>query len=173
MDIRTQPLSERRADWFFVVVFSVFALTSFGVDLPILLGIDQVREPLAASYAEIDPLFFAPPPFLFVALAVSAVVWGPLYVYLVWGFVRGRNEIRVPALMYSAALGLAMVMIIAEELWSPVPGWASPQPAQFLALNLPYLVVPLLLALRMRHPFPFGGGVAAAEPLLRRAAHRP
>lgn len=173
LQARTRPLSERRSDWFFVIAFSVFALTSFLVDLPILLGIEEMQRQIAASYAATDPLFVDPPPFLFVAMAVSAVVWGPLYLYLVWGFLRGRNQIRVPALMYAAALSLAMVMIIAEELWSPVPGWATPQPERFLALNLPYLIVPLLLAWRMRHPFPFGGGVAAAEPLLRQAAERP
>jgi hypothetical protein len=66
-----------------------------------------------------------------------------------------------------------MLMIIAEELWSPVPGWRTPRPGKFLALNLPYLVFPVLLAIRMWHPFPFGGGVVAAEPMLRRAAERP
>jgi hypothetical protein len=169
----TQSLSERKADWFFVVAFTAFALTSFIVDLPSLLGFEWVEHQLAASYADADPLFVDPPPFLRVAAGVSAVVWGPLYVYLVWGFLRGRNEIRVPALMYAAALTLAMLMIIAEELFSTVPGWRTPRPGKFLALNLPYLLVPMLLAFRMRHPFPFGGGIAAAEPLLRRAAERP
>jgi hypothetical protein len=171
--MHTRPLSERKGDWFFVLAFLAFLLTSFAVDLPILLGIDAIERELAATYAGADPLFLVRPPFLLVALAVSALVWGPLYLYLIWGFLRGRNEIRVPALMYSAALTLAMLMIIAEELWSSVPGWRTPEPAKFLALNLPYLVVPVILAIRMRHPFPFGGGVVAAEPLLRRAAERP
>jgi hypothetical protein len=171
--MHTRSLSERKGDWFFVLAFLLFALTSFVVDLPILLGLDAIQERLAGSYADADPLFVSPPPFLYVAMAVSALVWGPLYLYFVWGFLRGRNEIRVPALMYAAALTLAMVMIIAEELWSPIPEWRTPRPGKFLALNLPYLIVPLLLAVRMRHPFPFGGGVVAAEPLLRRAAERP
>jgi len=171
--MRTRSLSERKGDWFFVLVFLAFALTSFAVDVPMLFGIGSVKDRLAASYADADPLFLSPPPFLHVAMAVSGLVWGPLYLYFVWGFLRGRNEIRVPALMYAGALTLAMLMIIAEELWSPVPGWRTPRPGKFLALNLPYLVVPVLLAVRMRHPFPFGGGIVAAEPMLRRAAERP
>ena len=99
MHVRTRPLSERKGDWFFILAFVFFALTSFAVDLPILLGIEEVRDRLTATYADADPMFLAPPPFLFVAMAVSAVVWGPLSLYFAWGFLRGRNEIRVPALM--------------------------------------------------------------------------
>jgi len=71
--------------------------------------------------------------------------------------VRGRAVIRVPALLYAGALTLAMLMIFAEELGSPVPGWASPRPRKFAAYNLPYLIVPMLTGLRMWRPYPFGG----------------
>ena len=47
-------------------------------------------------------------------------------------------------------------MIIAETLLSTVPGWATPLPTKFLSVNLPYLIVPVLLAIRMRNPMPFG-----------------
>ncbi len=49
-----------------------------------------------------------------------------------------------------------MLMIFSEELYSQVPGWASPLPWKFTAYNLPYLLMPLLLAFRMRSPNPFG-----------------
>ena len=156
--LRSRPL-----DWFFILAFSVFAFTSLFVEAIGLLyesfparGSWVLSELLLENYADVDPLFVRNPPFLRVAVLVSAFVWGPLYLYLVWGFVRGRNQIRVPALMYSSALTLAMLMIFAEELASPVPGWATPKPGKFLAFNLPYLIVPILLAIRMRNPNPFG-----------------
>jgi EXPERA (EXPanded EBP superfamily) len=152
------PLRARPSDWFFVVVFAAFAATSFLVDtIPLLGGGDVMRRALAGTYADCDPMFMHPPPFLFVAATTSGLVWGPLYVYFVHGFVRGRNRIRPFGLMYAGALTLAMLMIFAEELWSPVPGWASPRPGKFAAYNLPYLVVPILMGLRMRSPYPFGG----------------
>ena len=152
------PLSARPLDWFFVVVFAAFALTSFLVDtLPALGWSTFMHDALVASYADCDPMFMRPPPFLLVAATVSGFVWGPLYCWFVWGFVRGRAVIRVPALLYAGALTLAMLMIFAEELGSPVPGWASPRPWKFAAYNLPYLIVPMLTGLRMWRPYPFGG----------------
>lgn len=152
------PLAARPRDWFFVGIFTIFATTSFAVDTLPALGWDTVvHRALVATYADCDPMFMRPPPFLLVAATVSGFVWGPLYCVFVWGFVRGRAVIRVPALLYAGALTLAMLMIFAEELASPVPGWASPRPWKFAAYNLPYLVVPILTALRMWRPYPFGG----------------
>lgn len=155
------PLRDRKLDWFFILVFSFFAFSSFLVDTTPALGkYPGMRELLLGSYADCDPMFIDPPPFLLVAATVSGFVWGPLYVVFVWAFVQGKNKIRIPALMYSSALTLAMLMIIAEELWSTVPGWRSPRPGKFLAYNLPYLIMPILIGLRMRKPQPFGAETA-------------
>lgn len=152
------PLAARPRDWFFVVIFSIFALTSFAVDtLPSLGWSTFMHDALVATYADCDPMFMDPPPFLLVAATVSGFVWGPLYCVFVWGFVRGRAVIRTPALLYAGALTLAMLMIFAEEFSGPV-GRASPRPWKFAAYNLPYLLVPILTAARMWRPYPFGGG---------------
>src|SRR5262249_45063302 len=145
------PLRERPFDWFFVVVFSAFAATSFAVDTMPTLGVLAMRDLLPRTYADCDPMFMHPPPFLYVAATVSGFAWGRLYVYFVWSSVRGRNQMRRYALLYSGALPLAMLMIFAEELWSFAPGWASPRPIKFAAYNLPSLLMPIVLGLRMRH----------------------
>ena len=162
--MRTKPLRDRKLDWFFILMFSVFALTSFVVDTFTILhelisggeGEWFVTRILMETYADCDPLFVQNPPFLQVAVGISAFVWGPLYVFLVWGFVRGRNVIRIPALMYSSTLTAIMLMIFAEELYSTVPGWATQMPGKFLQYNLPYLIVPILVGIRMARPHPFG-----------------
>lgn len=151
------PLRDRPLDWFFILGFTIFAGTSFGVDTMPTLGMDAMRDLLTRTYADCDPMFMRPPPFLYVAATVSGFIWGPLYLYFVWSFVRGRNQVRPFALVYAGALTLAMCMIFAEELWSFAPGWASPRPLKFTAYNLPYLLMPILLGVRMRSPFPFGG----------------
>src|SRR5262249_5312740 len=70
------PLSARPRDWFFVVVFAAFALTSFLVDtLPALGWSTFMHDALVASYADCDPMFMRPPPFLLVAATVSGFVW--------------------------------------------------------------------------------------------------
>ncbi len=151
------PLRERRLDWFFIVALSYFALTSLVIDVVILFGSPAMRHAFTASYADCDPLMSVMPPFLRTAMGASVFLWGPLYLYLVWGFVRGNNHIRPLALFYSGGITLAMALVVSEELWSRVPGWATPNAAKFLGNNAPYCVVPLMLAWRMRSPFPFGG----------------
>ena len=165
-----KQLHERKWDWLFIIVFSFFAFTSFFVDMmgalhELFLGSENpwfMKTLLMQTYADCDPLFVINPPFMRVALVFSALVWGPLYLYFIWGFIKGKNAIRIPALMYSSALTVVMLMIFSEELFSQVPGWASPLPWKFTAYNLPYLLMPLLLAFRMRSPNPFGDDEGAA-----------
>ncbi len=126
----TIPLQQRKTDYFFIVIFSFFAFTSFFVDMmgalhELFLGSENpwfMKTLLMATYADCDPLFVINPPFMRVALVFSALVWGPLYVCFVWGFIKGKNAIRIPALMYSSALTVVMLMIFSEELYSEVPG---------------------------------------------------
>jgi len=35
------------------------------------------------------------------------------------------------------------------------PEWVTPNPVKFLAFNLPYVLIPILLLIRMRRPLPF------------------
>jgi hypothetical protein len=159
-----RPLGERKLDYFFVVIFFLFACSSFLVDMMGALhelflhdeGEWIMKRLLLDTYADCDPLFIIEPPFLRMAVTISAFVWGPLYVFFVWGFVKGKAVIRIPALMYSSALTCIMLMIFSEELFSQVPGWASPLPWKFAAYNLPYLLVPILVGIRMARPDPFG-----------------
>lgn len=158
------PLRERKYDWIFVIIFIFFAWSSFFIDMMgalhewILGGDSQwfFKRLLFETYADADPLFVINPMFMRVALIFSAFVWGPLYVFFVVSFIRGDNRMRIPALMYSSALTVVMLMIFATEFFSIVPGWRSPKPIKFSAFNLPYLAVPIALAVRMRRPFPFG-----------------
>jgi hypothetical protein len=65
----------------------------------------------------------------------------------------GYNGIRSLALMYAGTMVVGVLEFFGWE-------WASGQPAKnvgvFLAFNGPYFLVPLLLAVRMWQPNPFG-----------------
>jgi hypothetical protein len=152
------PLSRRRRDWFFVVCFAFFAFSSFYSDACYALyGVDGDAGCIAANlgYAEAtgDRLFASGPGFLRIRTFVSAFVFGPFYLLLVYAFLRGANWIQKPALIYVGA----MVVGVCEHLaWEYGLGLPPQRPAAFLAVNLPYLVVPLLLGARMWHAQPFG-----------------
>jgi len=58
----------------------------------------------------------------------------------------------MPAIVYVSAMTYGMVLLFGAEFLGDLPPTNVPK---FLAFNLPYLVVPLLLGYRMRGPRPF------------------
>jgi hypothetical protein len=161
---RPLPLRERPGDWLFVLAFAFFAFSSTFSDSLVARGIALAADSPSfwarANYwyaAGTDPLLLAPPTSLQVQVTVSAFVFGPFYLLLVWAFVTGRDGIRMPAIVYVAAMVYGMVVFLGTELLGPLPPTNLPK---FLAFNVPYLVIPLLLAWRMRRPYPFSVALA-------------
>ncbi|HAI76724.1 MAG TPA: DUF2781 domain-containing protein, partial [Microscillaceae bacterium] len=148
------PLSQRKYDYFFIVMFSLFASTSFMWDSIMGLGLDispnatyGLAKILYTHYAApIDPLVAVNPLWLQTMCFISAFVWGPFYLVLVYAFIQGKNWIRLPALMYGAALTYGMVVVFVEEFYGAVPPTHA---GLFLAFNLPYKIMPVLLLIRM------------------------
>ena len=154
-----RPLRDRPGDWLFVLAFSFFTWSSFCSDIVPALGLPIVRDSpnlLVRGvwlYAEgADPLLIANPHYMQISTFISAFVFGPFYAVLVWAFVRGWNGIRIPALMYVAAMTYGMVTFLWNELAGPMP---PTRLVWFFGWNLPYLLIPIALGFRMRRPSPF------------------
>ena len=154
------PLRERPGDWFFVLAFGFFTLSSWLSDTVPALGIPITPDssnPLVRGawlYAkDADPLLIAEPFYVRVSTFISAFVFGAFYPVLVYAFVRGRNWIRIPAIVYVSAMTYGMVMFLCMEFLGPLPPTNLPW---FFSWNLPYLLIPLALAWRMRNIDPFG-----------------
>ncbi len=177
----TLPLSERRLDWFFVVAFSFFIITSIITDS--VNGLNSSLDPNSSYFVErfvydayarlADPLLILNPPQVRWSAFISAFVWLPLYFYFLLGFIKGWNGIRVPGLVYGGALTHGMITYMAEGTlgFMATEGWADPllcagcvepQTWRYLMANLPYLIVPALMIIRMWKPNPFGA-VRAGE----------
>src|ERR1700750_1787064 len=97
------PLNQRRFDYFFIVMFSLFFITSMISDMvPTLQGnLDpnstNVFVQMNYNYAKgCDPLFLTPPIWMRFVTGLSAFVYGPFYLVLVWAFIKGINRIQVP-----------------------------------------------------------------------------
>ena len=168
------PLSRRRIDIFFAVVFALFTVTSGIADLVPTLGID-FSQPSGSSgdaggaesvldflvdsnywYAhDADPLFMHPPVWMRIVTGLSAFVYGPFYVVLVYALLRGRNWIQLPAVIYATMISSITGIIVFGVEFFGEPELQPQNPAKFLAFNLPYVVLPLLLLVRMRKPMPF------------------
>jgi hypothetical protein len=156
------PLAQRKIDVFFAVVFLLFALTSGISDLVPTIGMTMSPDspnPLARAnywYAhDADPLFMNPPVWMRIVTGLSAFVYGPFYLVLAWALLRGKNWIQLPAVIYATLIaGLTGIVVFGVEFFGEA-AWRTPLPGKFLAFNLPYVFIPLLLLVRMRKPLPF------------------
>lgn len=155
-------LKQRPIDIFFAVIFLLFAVTSAISDAIPTLGIvmdPQSPNVLArANYwyaVSTDPLFMHPPVWMRIVTGLSAFVYGPFYLILVYCLVKGRNWIQLPAVIYSTMIvTLTGIVVFGVEFFGE-PAFRTPDPIKFLAFNLPYVLIPLLLLIRMRKPNPF------------------
>ncbi|MGC5167691.1 EXPERA domain-containing protein [Luteimicrobium sp. DT211] len=160
--IRALPLRERPVDIGFALVFTAFTVTSIISDMLPTLGVDISRpssNPIVNSnywYAhDTDPLFMHPPTWMRICTGLSAFVYLPFYVLLVIALVRGWEWIQLPAVIYATMIvTLTGIVIFGVELFGEA-AWVTPRPGKFLAFNLPYVLLPLLLLVRMRKPDPF------------------
>jgi hypothetical protein len=166
------PLRERRSDLFFLgfLVLNATVIT-YMVDLEQLVITDPgdfdypLWPPgplvdLVHWYGETyDPLLLARPPFWRMTIWIDVLFFGPFYFFACYAFLRGRDWIRVPALVWSGTMGANVLILLMEERFGQ---WATPHFGVVLALNASWLLMPLAMIWRMRRDHPFT--VPAAEP---------
>lgn len=162
MSDQNLPLSQRRIDVFFAIVFVLFAVTSGISDAVPTLGIEMSPDsanPLARAnywYAiDADPLFMHPPVWMRFVTGLSAFVYGPFYLVLAWALVKGKNGIQLPAVIYATMISSITGIIVFGVEFFGEPEFRTLNPLKFLGFNLPYVLLPILLLVRMRKPMPF------------------
>lgn len=159
---RNLSLRERPMDIVFMVIFSIFIVTSIISDSVEGLGLDQTADStnllVRANYwysSNFDPLYQSHPLWLRFISGTSAFIYIIFYVVLVIALVKKWNWIQLPSVIYATMIiSLTGIPVFGVEFFGPV-GQATPNPAIFLAFNLPYIIFPLLLLIRMRKPLPF------------------
>ncbi len=176
---RPVPLRRRRADWVLLAFFAVnlFFITYF-VDIEQLTipNPDHFTYPvwpprffvdMVHSYGNrYDPLLMARPPFWKMTIWIDVLWNGPFYVAAIYAIARAREWIRVPALVWCGSM-TAVVLIILSEEYSGVH--KTPHFAFVLALNLPWLLLPLGTLIRMGREHPFTELAPAPAPVTRAA----
>lgn len=156
------PLRGRRIDIVFAVVFAAFAVTSVISDLLPTVGVDFSHPSdnffVNSNYwyaHDADPLFMHPPDWMRIVTGLSAFVYLPFYLVLVFALLRGHNWIQLPAVIYATMIvSLTGIVVFGVEFFGE-PALRTNNPGKFLAFNLPYVLLPLLLLIRMRKPDPF------------------
>jgi hypothetical protein len=156
------PLRQRGIDIFFAVVFAAFTVTSVISDLLPTVGVDFSHPStnffVQSNYwyaHDADPLFMNPPDWMRIVTGLSAFVYMPFYVVLVLALLTARNWIQLPAVIYATMIvSLTGIVVFGVEFFGE-PALRTHNPVKFLVFNLPYVLVPLLLLIRMRKPLPF------------------
>ena len=143
-------------------MFAAFTVTSVISDLLPTIGVNFSHPSgnffVQSNYwyaHDADPLFMNPPDWMRIVTGLSAFVYMPFYLVLVFALVTGKNWIQLPSVIYATMIiALTGIPIFGVEFFG-APGERTPNPAVFLAYNLPYIVFPLILLIRMRKPKPF------------------
>ncbi|MDH3201122.1 MAG: DUF2781 domain-containing protein [Myxococcales bacterium] len=155
------PLRHRPFDAFLVFWFCLFAVSSLVYEQFIVFNVDlsATTDVFGRSWywyaRSIDPIFLDTPLWLRVMCAIDAYLFGPFYLVLIYAFVRGRNWVRVPALLYGAAIVYSTVVYFGYEFLDET-NRANADLLGVFVVNIPYTIVPLLLIWRMLRPEPFG-----------------
>ena len=105
-------------------------------------------------------VFLDPPLWLRIMCAIDGYVFGPFYLVLIFAFVKGRDWVRIPALLYGSAIIYSTLVYFGWEFLDEANRSQANRVAVFV-VNIPYTVVPLLLMWRVRLPEPFTRGAAA------------
>lgn len=148
-------LRERPFDAFLVSWFVLFAVSSLAFEPFIVFGVDlsTATDPVGRTWfwyaRSFDPIFLETPLWLRIMCGIDAFVFGPFYLVLIYALVRARNWIRVPALLYGAAIVYSTAVYFGFEVLDPVNRSQTNLLAVFV-VNIPFTIVPLLLMWRMR-----------------------
>lgn len=107
-----------------------------------------------------DPLLLARPPFWRMTIWIDVLFFGPFYVFAIYAFARGRDWIRLPAVFWSGLMTANVLIILMEERYGV---HATPHWGMVLAANLPWLLFPFAMLVRMRREHPFTEPVGHRE----------
>jgi hypothetical protein len=148
-----KPFLYRPLDCLLVAFFSITVLYGLLFSLPEGLGVpvtpDSPWPPLRALHgwavAE-EPAHLDPPPNLVAALLFDGFFQAPALMFVIYGLIRLRPWVRPLGLLYAGAAVTNMFFYFTQTFLGPHP---PPNLMYYLAFNLPWLLAPAALALRL------------------------
>ena len=165
------PLLKRPADLVIVAFFVVNLLfITYIVDLEQLVIPDPAHftyplwpPPFTVDMVHwwgrtFDPVLLARPVWWKMTIWIDALFFGPFYVIAIYAFVRQREWIRIPGIIYASVMLTNVTIILGEEAFG---AYRTPQFGVVLLANLPWLIFPLFIIYRLgRSPNPFAAPAA-------------
>jgi hypothetical protein len=163
-----KPLTKRPLDLALVAFFAVnLGFITYIVDLEQLVIPDAAHftYPLwpPARLVDLvhwwghtyDPVLIARPTWWKATIWIDALFFGPFYAFAIFAFLRGKNWIRMPSVIWAAVMMTNVTIILSEETWGP---HATPQLGMVLFANAAWFIFPVLVLVRMwKSEKPFDG----------------
>lgn len=147
------PIHRRPLDLALIAFFSITVLYGLLFSLPEGLGVpvsaDSPWPPLRALHewavAE-EPAHLDPPANLIAACLFDGLFQAPALLFIIVGLIQLRAWVRPLGLFYCGAAATNMFFYFTQTFLGPHP---PPNIAYYLAFNLPWLIAPLVLGLRV------------------------
>jgi hypothetical protein len=100
-----------------------------------------------------DPVLMARPAWWKTTIWIDSLFFGPFYIVAIYAYIKGKEWIRIPSIIYGSTLVTIVLIILSEERYGV---HATPQFPIVLLFNLPWLLFPIYVIIRMwRAPHPF------------------
>jgi EXPERA (EXPanded EBP superfamily) len=99
-----------------------------------------------------DPLLMARPAFFRMTIWIDVIAFGPFYAFAIYAFIRGRDWIRVAALVWAGIMMANVAMILFEERDGV---YATSHFGMVLGANLPWGLLPVAVIIRLARDHPF------------------
>ena len=152
-------MNRRPIDLGLCLFFLVTILYGFVFSLPEGLGVpvapDSPWPPLRSLHGWAvaqEPAHLDPPPVLIASCLFDGFFQAPILLFIVYGLWRQRGWVRAPALVYAGAAVTNMFFYFSTTFLGPTP---PPDLAVYLPFNLPWLIAPAWLGIRMWGAAPF------------------
>jgi hypothetical protein len=154
-----KPLSKRPLDLALVAFFIVnLGFITYIVDVEQLIIDDPAHftYPLwpPASLVDLihwwgrtyDPVLLARPTWWKATIWIDSIFFGPFYAFAIYAFIKGKNWIRMPSVIWASVMMTNVTIILSEEIAGP---HKTPQLPMVLFANAAWLVFPILVLFRM------------------------
>jgi len=144
-----RPVLDRALIVFFCITILYGLLFSLPEGLGVPVAPDSAWPPLRSLHTwavEQEPAHLDPPPVLIASCLFDGLVQAPVLVFVIFGLLRRRPWVRPLGLFYAGAAVTNMFFYFATTFLGPTP---PPHLAVYLPFNLPWLIAPAALGLRL------------------------
>jgi len=100
-----------------------------------------------------DPVLLARPAWWKATIWLDSILFGPYYIAAIYAFIKGKEWIRIPSIIFASILFTNVFIILSEELFGI---HKTPETGMVLLANVPWLIFPFIIIYRMwrsDHPF--------------------